>query len=224
MEYGANKRTDSKARVTAVTARRWLCLVLLAVSVSPLLPAQRGSVGPGKTPIAGERDIGILFSTNDLLFGLEGYQQGVGVKVGVDKWMFRGMVDILLNNGFNPFSISLGGVLERHFLPGPMSVYWGPSLETGITISKDKTDADNWIQSIALPLLTVGGVFGIEVFIFDFLSVFVEYQASLAFDLNISRISTAGSVSSTTEFACKLETGLGNNGMFGIVFYLMRRE
>ena len=208
----------------AVTSKRWLFLVLLVLSVTPLLPAQRGSIGNGNPPVAGERDIGILFSTNDILFDLEGYQQGVGVKISIDKWMFRGMVDILLNTGINPFSISLGGVLERHFLPGPLSVYLGPSLETGLTISTDKADADNWTQAIALPLLTVGGVFGIEVFIFDFLSVFLEYQAALALGMNIDRISTAGSVSSTREFTYKFDVGLGNSGMFGIVFYLMRRE
>lgn len=208
-----------------MTAKRRLFLVLLVLSVTPLVSAQRGSIWKGITPTAGERDIGILFSTNDILFDLEGYQQGVGAKISInDKWMFRGMVDILLNTGINPFSISLGGVLERHFLPGPLSVYCGPSLETGITISTDKTDADNWTQAIALPLLTVGGVFGIEVFVFDFLSVFLEYQAALALGLNIDRISTAGSVSSTTDFTYKLETGLGNSGKFGIVFYLMRRE
>ncbi len=208
----------------AVTAKRWLFLVLLVFSVTPPIPAQQRSIWKGIAPTAGERDIGILFSTNDILFDIEGYQQGLGAKISIDKWMLRGMVDILLNTGVNPFSLSLGGVLERHFLPGPLSVYWGPSLETGITISTDKTDEDNWTQNIALPLLTVGRVFGIEVFVFDFLSVFLEYQAALALGLNIDRISTAGSVSSNTEFTYKFDVGLGNSGMFGIVFYLMRRE
>ena len=138
--------------------------------------------------------------------------------------MFRGMVDVLLNTGINPFSISLGGVLERHFLPGPLSVYSGPSLETGVTISTNKINSDNWTQDIALPFLTVGGVFGIEVFIFDFLSVFVEYQATFALGLDIYRVSTSGSVSSTTDFTYEFDVGLGNSGMFGIVFYLMRRK
>jgi len=207
-----------------VISKQGFFLVLLVLSVTRMLPAQQRSIWRGITPTAGERDIGILFSTNDILFDLEGYQQGVGVKISMDKWMFRGMVDILLNTGINPFSISLGGVLERHFLPAPLSVYWGPSLETGITISTDKTDADNWTQDIALPLLTVGCVLGIEVFVFEFLSVFLEYQAALALGLNIDRISTAGSVSSTTEFTYKFDVGLGNSGMFGIVFYLMRRD
>lgn len=207
-----------------MTARRWIFLLLLALSVTPLLLAQRGSIGHGKTPVAGKRDIGILFSTNDILFDIEGYQQGVGAKISINKWMLRGMVDILFNTGINPFSLSLGAVLERHFLPGPLSVYCGPSLETGFTISTNKIDSNNWTQNIALPLLTVGGVFGFEIFIFDFLSVFLEYQAALALGLNIDRISTAGSVSSTTEFTYKFDVGLGNSGMIGIVFYLMRRE
>ncbi|MBA7568622.1 hypothetical protein ES708_10356 [subsurface metagenome] len=208
----------------AVTAKPWVILAMLVLSVTPLLPAQQRSIWKGISPTAGARDIGILFSTNDILFDIEGYQQGVGAKISMDKWMFRGMVDILLNTGINPFSLNLGGVLERHFLPGPLSVYWGPSLETGLTISTNKTDADNWTQNIAWPLLTVGGVFGIELFLFEFLSVFLEYQAALALGLNINRISTAGSVSSTTEFTYKFDVGLGNSGMFGIVFYLMRRE
>ena len=208
----------------AVTAKRWAFLVLLVFSVTPPIPAQQKSIWKGISPTAGARDIGILFSTNDILFDIEGYQQGLGAKISIDKWMFRGMVDVLLNTGINPFSISLGGVWERHFLPGPLSVYWGPSLETGVTISTNKFDADNWTQNIALPLLTIGGVFGIELFLFEFLSIFLEYQAALALGLNINRISTAGSVSSTTDFTYKFDVGLGNSGMFGIVFYLMRRE
>lgn len=204
-------------------AKRWLYLVLLVLSVAPLLPAQPRRVAEGETPI-GNRDIGILFSTDDILFDLEGYQQGVGVKISAGKWMFRGMIDLLLNTGIDPFSITLGGVFERHLLPGPISVYFGPSIETGLTISTTKIDADNWTQDISLPLLTAGGVFGVEIFVFDFLSIFLEYQAALALGMNIDRISTAGSISSTSEFTYKFDVGLGNSGKFGIVFYIMRRE
>jgi len=199
---------------------------LLVLCSATLLPAEQRSIWKGITPAAGARDIGILFSTNDILFDIEGYQQGLGVKISLDKWVIRAAADILLSTGINPsaFSLSLGGVLERHFLPGPLSVYWGPSLETGVTISTNKFDEDNWTQDMALPLLTVGAVFGVEVYIFEFLSVFVEYQAALALGLNIDRISTAGSMSSDQQFTSTLQTDLGNSGMFGIVFYIVRRD
>jgi len=62
---------------------------LLVLCSATLLPAEQRSIWKGITPAAGARDIGILFSTNDILFDIEGYQQGLGVKISLDKCSIR---------------------------------------------------------------------------------------------------------------------------------------
>ena len=114
--------------------------------------------------------------------------------------------------------------MEKHILPGPVSLYWGPSLEMGVTILNNRFDADNWTQNIAWELLSAGCVAGFELFIFDFLSVFAEYNLALTLGLNTDRMSVAGVESSTTEFTYKLDLGLGNQTMLGLVFYFKRKK
>jgi hypothetical protein len=208
-----------------VRSRRTLfllaCFALVCCSV---LGAEQQSLWPEVEGMTGPPHLGILFNTNDLLLDIQGFQGGVGAKLSMERWMLRGMTDIVLNTGLDPFSITLGVVLERHLWPGPISVYWGPMVESGFTtILLYKTDEDNWARTNTLPL-SMGCVFGIELFIFEFLSVFAEYQAALELGFNNTRTSTAGSISSAKEFTYLFDIGMGNNAMFGIVFYLMGRS
>jgi len=207
-----------------VKAKRLIVLVLLVLGCATAFPAGKTSLFAVGKPAAGERDLGVIFNTNDILLDLESYQGGVGAKIGLGQYVLRPMADILLNTDFNPFSLTLGAVLEKHILPGPVSLYWGPSLEMGVTILNNRFDADNWTQNIAWELLSAGCVAGFELFIFDFLSVFAEYNLALTLGLNTDRMSVAGVESSTTEFTYKLDLGLGNSAMFGIVVYLTRKK
>jgi len=207
-----------------VKAKRLIVLVLLVLGCATAFPAGKTSLFAVGKPAAGERDLGVIFNTNDILLDLESYQGGVGAKIGLGQYVLRPMADILLNTDFNPFSLTLGAVLEKHILPGPVSLYWGPSLEMGVTILNNRFDADNWTQNIAWELLSAGCVAGIELFILDSLSVFVEYSLALTLGLNTTRTSVAGSVSSTTEFTYKLDLGLGNQTMLGLVFYFKRKK
>lgn len=204
--------------------KRTAILTILILACSITSTAEQTTIWQGYESNIGPVGFGILFSTNDLLLDIEGFQGGVGAKIGFESWTLRGTADLLISTAFDPFSISLGAVLEKQLWPGPLSVYWGPLAETGFTtISLFKTDDDNWSRSSTLPL-SLGCVFGVELFLFEFLSVFLEYQAALDLGLNITRISTSGTVTSTTEFTYSLDIGMGNNAMFGIVFYLMKRE
>ena len=205
-------------------AKRLIVLVLLVLGCATAFPAGKTSLFAVGKPAAGERDLGVIFNTNDILLDLESYQGGVGAKIGLGQYVLRPMADILLNTDFNPFSLTLGAVLEKHILPGPVSLYWGPSLEMGVTILNNRFDADNWTQNIAWELLSAGCVAGFELFIFDFLSVFAEYNLALTLGLNTDRMSVAGVKNSTTEFTYKLDLGLGNSAMFGIVVYLTRKK
>jgi hypothetical protein len=220
-------RNDFRRKEQEVFVRTTKTRVLLAILVltcTYVFASERTSVWSGIGPKPGSVDLGIIFNTSDILLDIQGFQGGVGVKASLKDWMLRGMVDLLLSTEFDPFSLSLGAVLEKHLWPGPVSVYWGPAVETGFTsLLLFKTDEDNWSRTGTVPL-SLGCVFGIEFFIFDALSVFVEYQAAFELGINWTRVSTAGSVSSTTELTYNLDVGMGNNAMFGIVFYLLHKK
>ena len=197
-------------------------LIILVLTGTVVFAAERTSMWQGIQPKPGPVNLGILFNTKDILLDIQGFQGGVGAKVNLKDWMLRGSADLVLNTEFDPFSLSLGTVLEKHLWPGPVSVYWGPAVETGFTtILLYKTDEDNWSRNSILPL-SLGCVFGVELFLFEALSFFVEYQAAFELGISRTRVSTAGSVSPTTELTYNLDIGMGNNAMFGIVFYLMR--
>jgi len=199
-------------------------LVLLILGCAAAFPAGRTSLFMAGKPAAGPLDLGVIFNTNDLLLEPESYQGGLGVKIGLDQFMLRAMADIVLNTGFNPFSLSVGAVLEKRLLPGPVSMYWGPSARMGFTFLTNRIDANDWFRSIDWEILTTGLVGGIELFIFDFLSVFAEYNLAVNLGVSFNRVSVAGSVSSSHKFSYNLDLGLGNSAKFGIVVYIMRKK
>ena len=206
------------------TTKTGILLAILVLTCTSAFAGERTGVRPGIAPKPGSVDLGIIFNTSDILLDIQGFQGGIGTKVSLRDWMLRGMVDLVLGTEFDPFSLSLGAVLEKHLCPGPVSIYWGPAVETGFTtILVSKIDEDDWSRTNIIPI-SLGCVFGIEFFIFEALSIFVEYQAAFELGINRNRVSTAGSVSATTDLTYTLDIGMGNNAMFGIVFYLMRRN
>jgi len=211
-----------------VKSRTIILAAALLLVCTCVFASERTSVFRGVDPRPGPIDLGILFSTSDILLDLEGYPHGgIGAKINLKDsrdWMLRGTADLLLQNEFDPFSISLGAAFENHLWPGPISLYWGPTAETGFTTELGyKIDDDNWSRTSTWPL-SLGCVLGIELFLFEFLSIFLEYQAALDLGLTTTRISTGGSVSSTTEFTYTFDIGVANKAMFGIVFYIMKRD
>jgi hypothetical protein len=91
------------------------------------------------------------------------------------------------------------------------------------TVQLFKTDEENWSRFDSVPL-SLGCVLGIELFIFEALSIFVEYQAAFELAINRTRTSTAGSVSSTSELTYDFDIGMGNNTMIGIVIYILKKD
>jgi hypothetical protein len=210
--------------VYVTTTKTRVLLAILVLTCACAFASERTSVWAGIGPKPGPVDLGIIFNTSDLLLDIQGFQGGVGAKFSLEHWMLRGMADLVLGTEFDPFSLSLGAVWEKHLWPGPVSVYWGPAVETGFTtLLLFKVDEDNWSRDSIVPL-SLGCVLGIEFFIFDALSVFVEYQAAFEIGIDWTRVSTAGSVSSTAELTYNLDVGMGNNAMFGIVFYLLHKK
>ena len=203
--------------------KRIILAVILSFAAAATLSAGDKGLLEGKTPEAGKYDIGVIFNTTNILLDIESYQGGIGMKIGAEKYTYRFLLDLLINTDFSPFSISAGAALEKHFISGPISPYWGGLIELGYTSLKDEIDADNWTQAITVPL-TLGGILGIELFVFEFLSLFVEYNLKLSLGFNINKSSFGGSVSTEKEISYNLDLGMGNNSMIGIVVYFTRKE
>ncbi len=203
--------------------KRIILVVIISFAAAATLSAGDKGLLEGEKPEAGKYDMGIIFNTTNVLLDIESYQGGIGMKIGGEKYTYRFLLDLLINTGFSPFSISAGAALEKHFISGPISPYWGGLVEVGFTNLKNEIDADNWTQATTVPF-TLGGIFGIELFVFEFLSLFVEYNLKLSFAFNINKTSVAGSVSKDNEFSYTLDLGMGNNSMIGIVIYLARKE
>jgi hypothetical protein len=197
------------------------CISLVALATS--VYAQKASSWEGPTALAGPVDLGVVFNTPTILLDIESYQGGIGVKIGSGMLVLRGMLDILVNTRLNPVSLSLQAVIEKHLSARSLSPYWGGLLELGITSVTTQLDQQHWTQLITLPV-SVGAVCGVEIFLLDFLSVFLEYEVALDIGLNINRQGAGGSVSSTTELTYKFDLGLGNSSMIGVVIYILRQH
>jgi hypothetical protein len=156
----------------------------------------------------GSYDLGLIFNTSSILLDLESYQAGLGLKIGRDKVSFRGLFDLVLNGASDSFSVNAGAAIQYYLLPGSsVAPYIGGSIGGGYMRQAD---------AISMVVLSVGALAGVEVFLFDFLSVFAEY--AIAGDFTFS----TDIPSSQTTFDYLVDTGMGNNSKLGIVIYFMR--
>ena len=197
-----------------------LCLALLTVSGSAFAENEVAeNQAGGKEPAS--LDVGMIFNVNGLTLDFDSYQGGLGAKIAKDNIAFRLMLDLFYSNSSNAFSLDLSTCFEYHFLDGPISPYLGAYLSAGYAVQEFTEGTVTSIRSIPL---AVGPVFGMEVFIFDFLSLFAEY--AVEFELNISTMeqSIAGSKSSETDSTFVIDTAMGNNSKLGIVLYFLRSD
>lgn len=188
----------------------WLYVMAMLISLVPFrapVAVAEGSLIPGPSPSKGSNDIGIIFNTNDLVFGLQAYQAGIGGKIGWGNVFLRGMLDFTLNGSSQAFATEVGATGEYHFFPGPISPYVGAMVGGGY-----ETQA-NVSSTLSFSL---GAVAGVEVFIADFLSLFAEYTLEADFD-NTTDLQT-----SQSTFDYLVDTKMGNNAQIGVVIYLMR--
>ncbi len=174
-------------------------------------------------PAEGNYDFGLVVNAKNLLGDLDSYEGGIGAKISTGRVVLRGAVDLLVNTDFNPFSVTLAATFEKHFLPGRISPYWGIFGELGYTRIKTESGPVDWILQTTFPF-TLGGLLGVEIFVFDFLSLFVEYGLPLTLGIDTTKTSVAGSVTSSSKFIYKLDAGLANRSMIGIVIYFLRRK
>jgi hypothetical protein len=192
--------------------------VLLVLAV-----AHRGATD-GLERILPGRDLGVVFNTKDLLFGLEEYQGGVGIKISGDKMAYRGLVDVFVSSVDSSLALALGAAAEHHLSGGRVSPYLGATLtvEVARLVSKDSA-SDTRTESTSLPV-SVGGMFGVEIYATRFLSVFAEYGLSLTLSQTWTIVSTAGVEERSKELDWWVDTGLGNQSRIGIVAYFAARR
>jgi hypothetical protein len=150
---------------------------------------------------SGNRTMGIVFNAGDTLGEIESYQMGIGIKYGsFDDLRYRGLADITYSGSTDSFQAIVGLALEKHFLPEPISPYYGAFANVGW--EKSGTISD-------IPL-SIGAMIGAEVFALDFLSFFAEY--CVAADMRIG-------LGESKSFDYLIGTRMGNDAKIGVVVY-----
>ena len=193
----------NKKRVLCVSIVFFFCIATVAICAD----AQASDRTPKLSPIPGPTDVGIIFSTSNILLDLESYQGGLGAKIGWGNLGLRGAFDIVFNSGSSSFSVNAGATGEYHLAPRPISPYVGGYAQIGYSRQG---------SLLSTVPFSVGAVAGVEVTIFDFLSVFAEYCFALDFTV------TTDLQTSQTTFDYLIDTRMGNSAKLGIVVYVMR--
>ena len=180
-------------------------LAILAVTAAWAEAPKAPSPAPRQSPAAGEPSIGIVFSASNILLDVESYEGGLGAKFAKGDLSLRGTFDFLLSGASDTFSVNAGATGEYHLSPGRISPYVGAFAQLGYM-------RQGGLMS-AVPV-SLGAVAGVEVFIFDFLSIFAEY--CLACDLTL----TTDLQTSQTTFDYVVDTRMGNSSKLGITVYV----
>ncbi|MBN1835412.1 MAG: hypothetical protein JW820_06140 [Spirochaetales bacterium] len=196
-------------------------LLFLGASGTPW--AQEEQVEGERAALAAVDSLGLIFNTTDILFEMESFRGGIGAELGLQRFAIRGWLDLEFQTQFNPFSFTLGGAFKKRILPGRVSPYGGGYLEIGFAHLRTGSDPSYWYRTNAL-VMTLGGMLGVEVFVFDFLSLFAEYALPFEIKYTHTAESIAGSETVTNDWDYGMDIGLGNSARIGIVVYLIQKN
>ncbi len=165
---------------------------------------------------------GIIFNTSNILLDLKEYQSGVGIKLRGEDASIRGLFSISYESSNDEFDTNIGITYERPFFAGRVAPYWGIAGKVGFNLDKDETDSDNWMNTTSITG-NLSAVFGTEVYLYEFLSVFAEYNLGAS----VSRVkvlqSSSGTETENTNINFSIGTELGNEASLGVVIYLEKR-
>ena len=164
-------------------------------------------------------DVALLVNVGSLLFDLEGYGGGIGLKVGRDEASLRFLVNLHIHSLTPVFQMTLGTIYERRFVSGAVSPYWGVGGTVGIATLRDVNDSGDGASDTSLPF-GVAGLLGVELSLTENIRVFIEY--ALAVELAVVRkVETFGGITTRdTYLEFRVDTGLGNQSMIGLAIYL----
>ena len=208
---------NSKKLMFAVS----ICLVLLSVGYTA-----SGEENTHKEPGAFSRQnpykTGIVFNTTDILLDVESYQGGIGLKrFFKDTWAYRASFGFGYSNTEDSWQISYGSTFEYHFTTGRISPYTGFYFDVGYASYRDETDSVNWTKVWSIPIST-GPIIGVEVEIFNILSLFVEYSIALDIVYTSTTNSDGGFETKESSTHYGVNAGMGNDSKIGIVIYFNR--
>jgi hypothetical protein len=182
--------------------------IFVIIAIAPLgAAAEAGALIPSAGPARGSADVGLLFSTDNLLFGLSSYQGGLGFIVNTGGFGFRGLLDIVVNGSSQSFLGDLGLSVTYDLWHGPIAPYVGGFAVVGYVTQTSVSSAVTF---------SVGALIGVQIFVLDFLSFFAEY------DLGVDLSYTTDLQTSLGTFDYLAGTRLGNSARLGVVVYFMR--
>ena len=172
-----------------------------------------------EAPEADSPTVGFIFNTSNLLLDIDAYQGGFGAKFRSPDSALRTLATLGYASTNSNLEIGAGITYEKPFFTGRVVPYWGLLADVLFDGERVEVDEENYTQTRVVTG-SAGLVLGAEVFIFDFLSVFGEYQ--LAFDVahTVVAQSVDGSVTESSSTNYGFGAGLGNNGSIGLVVYL----
>ena len=193
-----------KLRYKAILIISVLCLSIGAIPVTA-----QAVIATKPAAAIGTSDIGIIFNTSNILFGLDSYQAGIGAKWGWGSLALRTGLDLGLNGTTQTYYATVGLALENHFMTGAISPYYGAFAEVGYNTQP---------EVITMIPFAVGGIVGVEIYILDFLSVFAEYaiSADFAYTMNL------GTALNTFDYS--VDAKMGNDSMIGVIVYFQREK
>ena len=189
------------------TAFIWICIML-----SNFVFSQEQEIDNQKLP-----PLGIIFNIGNILEGVDSYQGGFGVKYINDNRHWRFLVDLIYDHEANLFSTALGATREYHFMTGPISPYYGWSIGTGYTYLYSEA----YEQTEMTFPLNVAAVFGIELYLNSFISVFAEYALGAEY---VYRNTTSKIFPNYTQTDFIINTGLGNAQKIGLTIYFTKKN
>lgn len=165
---------------------------------------------------------GIIFNTSNLLLDLAAYQSGVGLMLRNEDFALRSLVSLEYESGNDLFESTVGLAYMQPFFSGGVYPYWGVSLIGGYSFDRDEFDSQNWTETRALTA-ELAAIFGAELFLLKFLSVFAEYKLGISFSRSQVNQGSNGLETETLKKNFRIGTDLGNEASIGVVLYLSSR-
>lgn len=163
--------------------------------------------------------MGVLFSADNILLDIGTFGSGVGIIARRPNSAIRGSVSGFFTNSADMRTMELGGAWVSYTRNERISPYWVIAGSAGFLSLRTEIDDQNWTESVDL-YGSVGGGFGAEFFLLDFLSVFAEYQLSVDLSREVTTETVAGqSTESDPDWSYTIQTEVGNSSRLGIAVY-----
>lgn len=201
----------------------WLAVVLM--SIAAIMWAQDIDVPPSEPDAPEqidkpERTLGVLFSADSILLDVGPYEAGVGMAFFLPEDSWRVSLTSTLSNLSSTIAAELGVARISYTRSGRVAPYWVLSANAGVLTQVAETDADNWTRTTTING-SAGAGFGAEFFVFEFLSIFADYQLIAQVSRQGTRTALAGEITAgEPTWSYTVQTAMGNSSRLGVAIYL----